>query len=179
MWKFNLVVTLAADGRFQHLLEELSLYGDFRKTEFFGVILGQVPSPVEFLETVREKRTQQLIAFQDLGRVVPVDTCFNFRHQTFLDQVRAALAPYAKSLADKRFYVRLERRGLKGRLISPEIERALDDFMLDLVERSGATARIAYDDPNTVLTVETVGDRCGIGQLTSELMQRYDFVRVP
>lgn len=179
MWQFNLIVTLAADGRFQDLLRELSLYGDFHKTEFLGVILGHVADPAAFLETVRDKREHQLIAFQDLARVVPFDRCFTFHPATFQDQVRETLAPYAESLAGQSFYVRLERRGLKGRIISPEVERSFDAFLLELVEKSGGAAKIEFDDPDTVLAIETIGERCGLGVLTRELRKRYAFVRVP
>ena len=30
----------------------------------------------------------------------------------------------------------------------------------------------------TVVALETVGDRCGVGLLTREVLKRYDFVRV-
>lgn len=179
MWKFNLVVTLAADGRFRHLFEELSLYGDFHKTEFLGVILGHVDDPLEFLEFVREKCERQLVAFQDLGRVVPLESCFSFNLDTFENQARDALALYAESLRGQRFYVRLERRGLKGRIISPEVERNLDRFLLELVDETGGSAEISFDDPDMVLAIETIGERCGIGRLTKKLMERYEFVRVP
>jgi tRNA(Ser,Leu) C12 N-acetylase TAN1 len=179
MWHFNLVVTLAADGRFRQLLEELSHYGDFRRTEFFGVILGQVADPAEFLERVREKRARQLVAFQDLGRAVPLESCFTFKPETFQEQVREALAPYATQLAGRRFYVRLERRGLKGRIISPEAERDLDAFLVRMVRKGGGSAEVSFDDPDTVLAVETIGERCGIGLLTRELRERYAFTHVP
>ncbi len=179
MWQFNLVVTLAADGRFRPLWEELALYGDFRKTGFLGVILGHVAEPLEFLEFVREKRDQQLVAFQDLGRIVPLANCFIFTPETFEAQLREVLAPYAERVNGQRFYVRLERRGLKGRIISPEAERNLDTFLLEKLVKIGGAAEVAFDDPDTVLAVETIGTRCGIGLLTKELLQRYDFVRVP
>ena len=42
MWHFNLVVTLAADGHYQRLRQDLSRSGEFHRTEFLGVILGFV-----------------------------------------------------------------------------------------------------------------------------------------
>ena len=179
MWQFNLVVTMAADGRFQGLLRELSFYGEFHKTEFLGVILGHVADPITFLDTVRDKREHQLIAFQDLGRIVPLQRCFSFTPDTFQDQVCEALAPYVDILAGQSFYVRLERRGFKWLIISPEVERFFDAFLLELVEKSGGTASIDFDDPDIVLAIETIGERCGIGVLTREQRERYAFVRVP
>jgi tRNA(Ser,Leu) C12 N-acetylase TAN1 len=82
------------------------------------------------------------------------------------------------NLVGQSFYVRLERRGLKGRIVSPEVERCLDACLLELAAETGNPARIDFDDPDTVLAVETIGDRCGIGVLTRELRARYPFVRV-
>jgi len=178
MWAFNTVVTMASEGRFRHLLEELEPYGEFRRTEFLGVILGQVENVRAFLEAVREKRSRQLIAFQDLGRVIPLETVFTFHADDFVDRVCEEIRPYIEKLADKPFYVRLERRGFKGRIFSPEAERAIDAFIEEELERGGKSARIDFEQPDAVVVVETVGDRCGVGLLSRELMERYEFVRV-
>lgn len=179
MWAFNLVVTLASNGRFRHLLQELAPHGEFRKTEFLGVVIGSVDSPATFLETVREKRQKQLIAFQDLGRVVPLDRVFTFHLEAFPEKAKAAVLPYVNGLAGKRYYVRLERRGLKGQIVSPEVERDLDAFIEQtLVTTGNKPAQVDFEHPDAVVVVETIGDRCGVGLLTREMLDRYDFVRV-
>lgn len=178
MWVFNVVVTKASEGRYRHLLEELSPLGEFRPTEFLGVILGQVPDRHVFLERLRTERGERLIAFQDLGRVVPVDRIFTFHLEEFLDKAREALRPSLPDLAGKRFYVRLERRGLKGRIVSPEAERSLDAFVKEELQRQGVTAEVDFAHPDAIVVVETIGARCGVGLLTREMLERYDFVRV-
>lgn len=179
MWNFNLVVTLAVDGRFYTLLRELSLHGDFHKNEYYGTILGQVPDPLAFLDLIHRRRADDPHAFASLGRVIPFERCFLFTPETFIPQLQAALTPYAVRLFGQRFYVRLERRGLKGRLISPEIERALDAFLLNLIHDGGGTAQIDFDQPDTIIAIETFGERGGIGFLTRSLRERYPFVHVP
>lgn len=178
MWDFNIVVTLASEGRFRHLMGELQPCGEFHRTEFLGVALGRVEDPQAFLETVREKREEQLIAFQDLGRVIPLDRIFTFHVEDFIERACEAIRPYLEILSDRHFYVRLERRGFKGRIISPEAERALDTFLKEELAREGKTSQIDFEHPDAVVAVETVGDRCGVGLLTRETMERYDFVRV-
>jgi len=178
MWTFNVVVTKASEGRYRHLLEELSPLGEFRTTGFLGVILGQVDDQHAFLERLRAERATRLIAFQDLGRVVPIDRTFTFHLEEFLDKAREALRPYLPGLVGKRFYVRLERRGLKGRIISPEAERSLDVFIQEELGRQGGAAEVDFEHPDAVVVVETIGDRCGVGLLTREALERYDFVRV-
>jgi len=179
MWTFNLVVTLASDGRYRRLLQELAPHGDFRRTGFLGVAIGQVEQPAAFLETIRQKRQQQLIAFQDLGRVVPLDRVFTFHLEEFAGKAQAAILPYLEELAGRRYYVRLERRGLKGQIVSPEMERALDAFIEESLAAAGrAAAKVDFEHPDAIVAVETIGDRCGVGLLTREMLERYDFVRV-
>jgi tRNA(Ser,Leu) C12 N-acetylase TAN1 len=178
MWEFNIVVTMASEGRFRHLMEELEPHGEFRRTEFLGVILGRIEDSGTFLETVREKRSPQLIAFQDLARVIPLETVFTFHADDFVERVCEAIRPCIETLADKRFYVRLERRGFKGRIVSPEAERTIDAFIEEKLAKEGKSAQIDFEQPDAVVVVETIGDRCGVGLLTRELMERYDFVRV-
>jgi tRNA(Ser,Leu) C12 N-acetylase TAN1 len=177
MWEFNLVVTLDADGEFGRLLHDLEAQGDFHPTSFFGVILGRVPDPEGFLHSVRQARREG-VAFSDLGRIVPVDRVFTFTPDDFLDRVCRALGSYLPRLAGRHFYVRLERRGLKGEIVSPEAERSLDDHILEELGRQGSEAEIDFEGAEAVVAVETIGDRCGIGLLTRQQMDRYDFVRV-
>lgn len=178
MWAFNLVVTTASGGRYRHLLHELSPWGEFRPTGFLGVILGKVDDPLAFLERVRAEREKRLIAFQDLGRAVPVERVFSFHVEEFPDKAKEAIRPYLEQMAGRRFYVRLERRGLKGQIVSPEAERALDGFIREELEKDGRSAEVGFEHPDAVIAVETVGDRCGVGLLTREMLDRYDFVRV-
>lgn len=178
VWEFNLVVTMERDGRFGHLMKELELYGEFRRTEFFGVVLGRVADVEAFLETIRAKREKQLTAFQDVGRVIPLDKVFSFRPETFLELVAAAIRPYLPVLAGKRHYVRLERRGFKGVIVSPEAEQALDGFIADELAALGASAEVDFENPDAVVVVETIGDRCGVTLLARKTMERYHFVRV-
>jgi tRNA(Ser,Leu) C12 N-acetylase TAN1 len=178
MWEFNILATMAQHGRYGQLLHDLSDYGEFHKTNFHGVILGQVADVGKFLETVHLRRQEQLIAFQDLGRIVPLETVFTYELDDFLAKLCQAIRPWLEKLADRRFHVRFERRGLKGEIVSPDIEQALDAFILDELEDLGQGARVDFEDSDLVVAIETVGDRCGVGLITRELSERYDFVRV-
>jgi tRNA(Ser,Leu) C12 N-acetylase TAN1 len=178
MWEFNLVVTMASEGRFRQLVSDLEPYGEFHKTEFLGVLLGRVEDPAAFLQRVHSEKEKSVIAFQDLARVIPVERTFTFHLEEFLDRAQEAIRPYIALLAGRRFYVRLERRGMKGRLVSPEAERALDAFIAEELIRQGQSTQVDFEHPDAVVVLETIGDRCGVGLLSRELMERYDFVRV-
>lgn len=178
MWQFNVLVTMAHDGRYYHLLKELAVYGEFHKTGFHGVALGRVTDVEGFCETIRQKRDAQIIAFQDVARVVPLERVFTFEVDDFLAKLCCALRPWIARLAECRFHVRLERRGLKGQIISPDIEQALDAYILDELIDLGHRAIIDFDDPDAVVAIETIGDRCGVGLITREMNEKFDFVRV-
>ena len=178
MWEFNVLVTMAQDGRYRQMLEELAPYGEFHKTEFHGVALGRVPDMQQFLETVRQKREREVIAFQDVSRIVPLDKVFTFDLDSFLPKACKAIRPYLPQMCEHRFHVRLERRGLKGEIVSPDVEQALDNFILDELTDLGHTGQIDFDAPDAVLAIETVGNRCGVGFITRELSDLYPFVHV-
>ncbi len=93
MWGFNLVVTMDREGRFGHLMKELELYGEFRRSEFFGVVLGRVAGAEAFLKMVREKREKQLTAFQDVARIVLLGQVFTFQPKNFIELVSATIRP--------------------------------------------------------------------------------------
>lgn len=177
MWEFNLVVTMATEGRYRHLIEELSALGEFHSTEFLGVILGRVEDRLAFFERLQERRSA-VQGFQDLRRVIPIDRVFSFHLEEFAAKAKGAVLPYIDDLAGRAFYVRLERRGFKGRIISPEVERDIDAFIEQNLAMKGAAGRIDFESPEAIVVVETIGDRCGVGLLTREMIDRYDFIRV-
>ena len=66
-----------------------------------------------------------------MSRIVPLDTVFSFDLDSFLEKACKSIRPYLPRMSEHRFHVRLERRGLKGQIVSPDIEQALDNFILD------------------------------------------------
>jgi tRNA(Ser,Leu) C12 N-acetylase TAN1 len=85
-------------------------------------------------------------------------------------------------LAGKHFYVRMHRRGFKGRLSSIEEERFLDDFILDslnnLAQQGKAQAKINFEDPDSVIAVETIGQEAGLSIWSREQLVRYPFLKL-
>lgn len=80
---------------------------------------------------------------------------------------------WTSELAGKRFHVRLHRRGFKGRLSSPEEERQLDVALLQALEQAGSPGKVAFDDPDTIVAIETVGNRAGLSLWTREDLRRF------
>jgi hypothetical protein len=70
------------------------------------------------------------------------------------------------------------RRGFKGKLSSPDEERFLDKVLLEALERAGTPGHITFENPDAIVVVETLGQRCGMSYWTREDLQRYSFVKV-
>ena len=97
--------------------------------------------------------------------------------EEFEDRALSAGRGWGQQLPGKSFFVRIHRRGFKGKLSSPEEERFLDDALLDALAAAGTPGKIAFDDPDAVIVIETVDNRAGIALFTREEMARYLFVR--
>ena len=92
--------------------------------------------------------------------------------------MQEAVAPWVERMVSGTFYVRLERRGYKGRIVSPEVERALDTYLISLAAQHGKTLQVSFENPDYVIVAETVRDMCGVALLTRELRARYPFVKI-
>jgi tRNA(Ser,Leu) C12 N-acetylase TAN1 len=72
----------------------------------------------------------------------------------------------------------MRRRGFKGRMSSLEEERFLDEFLLDALKKTGSPGQIAFDNPDYVIAVETIGTGAGLSLWSREELQRYLLVRI-
>jgi tRNA(Ser,Leu) C12 N-acetylase TAN1 len=70
------------------------------------------------------------------------------------------------------------RRGFKGKIYSQEEGRFLDMCLLDALEKAGTSGRVAFDDPDHIIAVETVGSWAGISLWRREDLHRYPFIRL-
>jgi len=174
---WNVVVT-ALPARERFLLDELNQLGTFHRSGFKGVLTGRVEAVDRFLEDVRQALEEGAGWARDLARVLPVERTFSFEPDAFVERLKEAVAPFLQRMDSGTFYVRLQRRGHKGRIVSPEVERAVDEHLVALAEHQGKTLRVAFQDPDYVVAVETVGSVCGVALLPRELRTRYPFVKI-
>lgn len=178
MKNWNVIVTiLPGPGRERHLLRELRLLGDFYPSQFKDVCLGQVEDVHAFMEAIRQAAEENAPWVEDLGRVIPVEHTFHFMPETLAEQLKEAVSPFIQRIAGGTFFVRLERRGLLGQVMSPEVERSVADHLFALAEREGRQLRTSFEDADYIVAAETVGNECGVALLTRELRQRYPFVQ--
>ncbi len=72
----------------------------------------------------------------------------------------------------------MRRRGFKGKLSSLEEERFLGIALLESLKEAGTPGQVAFEDPDVVIAVETIGSWAGISFWDREDMKKYPFIRL-
>lgn len=176
--EWNVVITALPGLRREHtLLQHLSQLGEFHPSSFKDVCLGLVADMPRFLEAVRAAREAGEPWTADLGRIIPVEEVFEFAPETLSAQLKEAIAPFLERLPrSASLYVRVERRGLAGKVVSSQVEREVADHLFAQAEARGKVLHASFADPDYVIVAETLGEECGIAFLPRELRSRYSFV---
>lgn len=175
---WNIIVTsLPGSGSEYRLLHELRAMGKFHTTEFRDVCIGYVEDVTNFLEAIRQAEAEGSPWVKDLGRVIPVEKTFHFTPESLVEQLKEAVTPYVGSISGGTFHVRLERRGLIGQVISPEVERSVAKHLFALAEKEGHEVIASFKDADYIVAAETLGHECGVSLLSRDLRQRYHFVK--
>jgi tRNA(Ser,Leu) C12 N-acetylase TAN1 len=172
------MLATSLEGRRDALLVALRRLGRFRPGGYRNVVVGSVEDRDAFLDRVAEGLARDPLLPTALARLLPIDHTLRFTLETALDDLVAVAGPLVDRLDGDAFFVRVERRGLKGRLHTPTLERDLADRVWRMLEERGRTPRVDFRDPDGVLVVETLGDQAGMVLLPRALRARYPFVRI-
>lgn len=175
---WNVIVTVR-DGGFNRIRRLIEEFGPVSRTGFFNVLVLKANDTHRLMETVRERVMEDPKILTFLARMIPATRTFDFEGlEEFEAKAREILLSWTPELAGKELYVRIHRRGFKGQLSSVVEERALDDFVLANLETSGAPGRINYQNPDAVVTVETLGQRAGLSIWRRGDIERYPFLKI-
>jgi tRNA(Ser,Leu) C12 N-acetylase TAN1 len=178
MQEWNVVISVHEQG-FKKAVDLFGEFGTVKRTEFFNVLLLRAGNVRSMLEALRERSERAPDSLAFLARVVPVTEAFTFNSaEEFEARTKEIVLQWVSHLANKSFHVRLRRRGFKGRIVSPEEERFLDEALLRVLEERGQPGRIEFDDADIVIAIETVGTWAGLSLWTREELEKYPFVRV-
>jgi tRNA(Ser,Leu) C12 N-acetylase TAN1 len=177
MAAFDALAT-SLEGRRDALLVALRRLGRFRPGGYRNVVVGTVEDRAAFLDRVGEALGRDALLSSTLARLLPIDATVRIEPSTAADALARAAEPLVARLDGDSFFVRVERRGLKGRLHTQTLERELADRVWRALEARGRTPRVDFRDPDAVLVVETVGDQAGLALLPRALRARYPFVRI-
>ncbi len=178
MQEWNAVVSVHEHG-FKKALDVFGDFGEVKRTEFFNVLLVRAENVEDMLGALRTRMLDRPDSLSFLARLIPVMHAFIFNSAAeFENKAKEIVVQWLPRLAGKRFFVRIHRRGFKGRIESPDVERFLDTLLLEELQKSGAPGTIDFEHPDAVIAVETVGHWAGMSFWTSEDMERYPFIRV-
>lgn len=173
MKDWNVVVTLRG-RQFGRSVNLLRRFGEVASSGFFNVLLMRVDDAEAFLEHLRTRADEEAELLSLVARVMPVTQTFVFQNrEEFEAHAKEAVQGFVPALAGKAFHVRVHRRGFKGRLSSLEEEHVLDDVLLERLQETGAPGHLAFDDPDAVVDVETVGTQAGLSIWTRQDITRH------
>lgn len=178
MKEWNVIVSIYQDGyrRARRALREL---GAVERSPYHNLIIMSVEDPIVLLDTI-EKRAAESSALHDaISRVAPALRSFEFQSpEEFKEQSVAILLEWAPKLAGRTFHVRFHRRGARHHdLTTPDVERSLDETLLEALRKAGAPGAVSFSDPDAVIAIDTIDDRAGVGLWTREDLARHRLLR--
>jgi hypothetical protein len=168
------VVATSRIGRFDAARSLLEKLGPVARTDFYNVLVMRVHDVDELLAGLLEAMPREQ---GPVAHVRPARATFDFRTpEEFEELARRVALAWAPRLVGGRFHVRIHRRGLQRRLSSREEEHFLDDVLLDALARAGEPGHLAFDDPEAILAIDTVGARAGLALWSRDELLRYPFL---
>lgn len=178
MLEWNVVVSVHEDG-YRSAVRLLRPFGQVESTVYYNVLVMKVNDISLFIDQLAALVAETPGVLNDISRVVPCEMCFDYENaQEFESKARDVAMSWVPELAQSAFHVRMHRRGFKERLSSQDEERFLDSVLLAALEESGTPGCITFDDPDAIISVETVGYRAGLSFWRRTDLQRYPFLRL-
>jgi tRNA(Ser,Leu) C12 N-acetylase TAN1 len=165
---WNAIVT-AREDRLRQARRFLRGLGRVERTGFYNVLTMDVDEPARLIGRIERLFSEHPQAAASVAHVFPAEQCFDFSSPAdFESKAREAALAWVPRLTGRTFHVRVHRRGRKGTLVTPEAERAIADALLAAARDTGSPARVAFDDPDAIVLIETVGGRAGMALLTRD-----------
>lgn len=177
MREWNILAT-SLEGRRDALLVALRRLGAFWRAGYQNVLVGRVDDQQAFLQDVRARLPTDMLLETSVTKIIPVERIALFEPARLVETLIEMLAPRADAIAGKSFHVRLERRGLKGVVHTPTVEREVGAALMSKATAHGREPTVSFDDPDVVVAVETTGTTVGVGLITRELRTAFPFVRI-
>lgn len=178
MRDWNAIATIHT-GRFPEACRMLEQFGLVQKTDYFNIVLMRAADPFQVMAELQEQRATDPSVAHCISRFMPMEQLFTFQTVAEFElRAREAVASVLSRVANARFHVRMHRRGFKGRLSSMEEERFLDEFILEKLTEAGTPGTVAFDDPEVVIDVETLGTQGGLSLFTREQLVRFPLLHV-
>ncbi|HEY4775986.1 MAG TPA: THUMP domain-containing protein [Xanthobacteraceae bacterium] len=177
MKDWNVVVSVFQDG-FRRAVHALARLGPLARSPYHNVLVMAVEDPLALLEAVERLTEDNPALYDAISRVAPAMACFEFQSaDEFRERARETLLGWAPRLAGRSFHVRLHRRGFRHDLRSQDIERFLDDVLLDALNQAGTPGSLSFTDPDAVIAIDTIDERVGLACWSREDLARHRLLR--
>jgi tRNA(Ser,Leu) C12 N-acetylase TAN1 len=177
MKNWNVVVSIYQDG-FRQAIRALREIGSVECSPYHNVLVMTAENPVAMLDAIEKETEERPYLFDTISRVAPAMSSFEFHSaEEFRDRAKALMLEWSPKLAGRTFHVRFHRRGSTHTLPSPDIERLLDDTLLDALRQAGASGVISFTDPDAVIAIDTIDDRAGLALWTREDIAHHRLLR--
>jgi len=177
MKQWNILAT-AFWGRGKDALRLLTPHGEFKGSGFKDVLQGYVEDVHLFLDKLELIRQENPDSMTSLSQILALRRTFTFSLPDFMDKLKETVLPYVEKVEDKKFYVRVKRRGHKGEMSSLEIEKEISSFIFEKLEEAGKPAQVSFSDPDVIIIVETIANRAGVALVTREMREKYPLIKV-
>ncbi|MGB2841726.1 MAG: THUMP domain-containing protein [Halobacteriota archaeon] len=114
------------------------------------------------------------------GELFPIDDAFFVSPDNLIEILERRIERYIDEIEPgDTFGFRVERRGMKEDISSQKVEREVGGYFYDLVEKiHGRKPKVNLKNPDKLIAVEIVGNRCGIGFITKEMREKYSVIKV-
>ena len=177
MKDWNVVISIYQDG-FKRALRALKEFGPAERSPYHNVIVMKVEDPVALLEVIERKTEESTALYDAISRVAPAMHTVEFHSsEQFKEKLKPILLDWSLRLTGRSVHVRLHRRGDLHDLHTPDAERLFDDLVLNATTAAGAPCRISFTDSDSVIAIDTVDDRAGVGLWTREDLARHRLLR--
>lgn len=178
MRDWNAVITVH-EGGFAPACRLLEPFGPVRKTEFFNILVLRAVDPFRVLAELQDQLVGNPAIAAWVSRFMPAQRQFAFQSVAdFESRSREAVLEWLPRLANARFHLRMHRRGFKGQLSSGEEERFLDEFLLQRLAEAGTPGKVAFDDPDVIIALETIGTRAGLSLFGRDELKRFSLLHL-
>ncbi|MBE9595101.1 MAG: hypothetical protein IMF19_16670, partial [Proteobacteria bacterium] len=118
--------------------------------------------------------------YPHLNRVIPIDDAFFVSPENRMALLKRRIARYIDEIEPgETFGFRVERHGTKDGISSQAVESEVGGYFYDLIEKIyGRKPKMNLKDPDKLIAIAVLGDRCGIGFITKEMREKYSLIRV-
>lgn len=178
MHDWNAVITVR-EGGFVPACRLLEPFGQVRKTEFFNTLVMRADDPFGLLAELQGQIAGNPDIAAWVSRFMPMQRRFSFQFVAEFElRSQEAVLEWLPRLANSRFHLRMHRRGFKGKFSSADEERFLDEFLLQRLEDAGTPGKVAFDDPDLIIALETIGPQAGLSIFSRDELQHFSLLHL-